>query len=43
MYYMNNMLVLDHHGLFIYLNNGYHGSFHDVNILCESNLYKNWC
>jgi len=40
---MNNMLVLDHHGLFIYLNSGYHDSFHDVNILCELNLYKNWC
>ncbi len=39
--YMNNIVVLDHCGLFIYLNNKYLGFFHDVNILHESNLYKN--
>jgi hypothetical protein len=41
MYFMNNMVVVDHHGLFIYLDVGYPCSFHDVIIMCESHLYKN--
>jgi hypothetical protein len=32
-YAMNNMVILDHQGLFIYINGGYLGSFHDVSIL----------
>jgi hypothetical protein len=30
---MNNMVILDHQALFIYINGGYRGSFHDVSIL----------
>ncbi len=41
MYFMNNMV--DHCGLFIYMNVGYPSSFHNVTIMCESNVYKNWC
>jgi hypothetical protein len=41
MYYINN--IVGHHGLFIYFDTRYLGSFHDVNIMCESNLYKNSC
>jgi hypothetical protein len=33
MYCMNNIMVADHHGLFIDLDLGYPGSFHDVSIL----------
>jgi hypothetical protein len=29
---MNNIVVLDHCELFIYLDNNYCGSFHDVSI-----------
>jgi hypothetical protein len=42
MYYMNNMIILDHCGLFIYLDTRYLGSYQDVTILRQSNLYKNW-
>jgi hypothetical protein len=38
---LNNMMVFNHHGVFTYLDNKYISSFHDVNILCELNLYKN--
>jgi hypothetical protein len=41
MHCTNNTVVLDHCRLFIYLDNGYFGSFHDVNILLKSNMYKN--
>ncbi len=41
MCFMNSMVVVDHHGLFIYLEVGYQCSFHDVTILHESHLYKN--
>ena len=30
MYYMNNVVIIDHHGLFIYVDLGYPGLFHDV-------------
>jgi hypothetical protein len=42
MYCMNNMIFLDHYGLFIYLDTGDPMSYHDVTILHQSNLYKNW-
>jgi hypothetical protein len=31
------------HGLFIYIDIGYHGFYHEVNILRHSSVYKNWC
>jgi hypothetical protein len=36
------MVVMDHYGLFIYLDSMYPTTFHDVNILCKSNILKNW-
>ncbi len=41
MYCMNNSVVVNHHGLFVYLDLRYPSSFHNVSILCESKLYKN--
>ncbi len=32
-YVMNNMVIVDHHGLFIYVDQGYPSSYHDVSIL----------
>ncbi len=40
---MNNMMVVDYCGLFIYVENRYFGSFCNVNILHESNMHANWC
>jgi hypothetical protein len=42
-YSMNNIVVVDHQGLFTYLDFGYLGSYHDVTILSQSELHKNWC
>jgi hypothetical protein len=42
MYCLNNTVVVDHNGLFIYVDTGYSGKFHDVNILRHSNLYREW-
>jgi hypothetical protein len=39
---MNNTMVVDHWGLFIYLDFGYLGSYHDVTILRQYELHKNW-
>ncbi len=33
---MNNIVVLDHCGLFIYLNNKYLGSFHDASYMNQT-------
>ncbi|KAL3700924.1 hypothetical protein R1sor_018946 [Riccia sorocarpa] len=41
-YSVNNTVVVDHSGLFIFIDSGYPGKFHDVSILRESDLYKNW-
>jgi len=42
MYCFNNTVVVDHNGLFIFIDPGYPGSLHDVNCLRQSDLYKNW-
>ena len=42
MYYMNNVVIVDHHGFFIYVDPGYLGSFHDVNCLRASDMYAAW-
>ena len=42
MYAMNNTIVVDHDGLIIYIDPAYPGSYHDVSILRESDLYKDW-
>jgi hypothetical protein len=41
-YSVNNTVVVDHDGLFTYVDPDYCGSFHDVNILRNSSLLKNW-
>ncbi len=43
MYCMNNTMVVNHHGLFIYLDLGYLGLFHDMNILWQLDIHMNWC
>ena len=43
MYSMNNVVIVDHHDLFIYVNPGYLGSFHDVSCLRASDMYETWC
>ena len=42
MYCVSNTVIVDHDGLFIYIDPGYPGSFHDVNCLRRSELYQNW-
>jgi len=42
MYAFNNTVIIDHDGLFIYIDPGYPGSFHDVNILRASDFHANW-
>jgi hypothetical protein len=42
-YAMNNIIILNHHGLFIYIDIGYPSSYHDVNVLWHSIVYKNYC
>jgi hypothetical protein len=41
-YAMITTIILDHHELFIYIEIGYFGSYHNVNILWWSNVYRNW-
>jgi DDE superfamily endonuclease len=41
-YCFNNTVVFDHDGLFIFVNSGYAGSFHDVNCLRHSILHREW-
>ena len=43
MYCMSNVVIVDHHGLFIYINPGYPGSFHDVTCLRALDMYGMWC
>jgi hypothetical protein len=42
MYLMNNTVIGDHRGLFIYMDVGYSGLYHDVIILCILDMHKNW-
>ena len=42
MYCMNNVVIVDHHGLFIYIDSTYLGSFHDVTCLHASELHDSW-
>jgi hypothetical protein len=40
---MNNIMILDHHGLFIYINSGYAlKSYHDVSIVHHLAVYREW-
>lgn len=40
---MNNTMVLNHHGLFIYINMSYFRFYHNINILHLSTIYWKWC
>jgi hypothetical protein len=42
-YVMNNIMICDHQGLFMYIDTNYLGSYHDVNILRHSSIYNQWC
>ena len=42
MYCMNNVVIVDHHGLFIYIDSSYPSSFHDITCLCASQLHRTW-
>lgn len=42
MYCFNNLVVVDHNGLFTYVEAGFGGSFHDVRVLRATNLAQNW-
>lgn len=42
MYCVNNTVIVDHDGLFIYVDSGFPGSYHDVTILRHSELHANW-
>jgi len=42
-YAMKNIVVLNHHGLFIYIGLDYNGSYHNVNIFQHSNIYHECC
>lgn len=41
-YGFNNTIAVDHDGLIIYIDPGYAGSYHDITILRQSDLYRNW-
>lgn len=41
-YGFNNTIAVDHDGLIIYIDPGYAGSYHDITILRQSELYRNW-
>lgn len=42
MYCMNNTVVVSHEGLFLHVDLGFPGSYHDVTILRHSHLFRNW-
>lgn len=42
MYSMNNIVVIDHDGLFIHVDTSFPGSYHDVNVLRHSPIYQDW-
>ena len=39
---MNNIVIVDHHGLFIYINSTYPGSFHNVTCIRSLELHGSW-
>jgi hypothetical protein len=41
-YCFNNIVVVDHDGLFIFVDPGHAGSYHDVNCLRNSDLHREW-
>ena len=43
MYSMNNIVIVDHHSLFIYVDSSFPRSFYDVICLHASQLHATWC
>ena len=43
MYCINNLVVVDHLGIFIYMEAGFPGAYHDINVLRRSDSAANWC
>ena len=41
LYYINNLDVVDHFGLFIYVEAGFLGAYHDINVLWRYGLAGN--
>ena len=41
MYCINNLVVIDHFGLFIYVEARFLGAYHDINVLRRSDLVAN--
>ena len=42
MYCMNNVVIVDHHGLLIYVDLSYPNLFHDVSYLHISEMHGTW-
>ena len=42
MYFLNSLVVVDHPGLFIYIEPGFPGAYHDINVLRHSDLNASW-
>jgi hypothetical protein len=42
MHSFNKVIAIDHDGLFIYIQAGFSGSFHDVRCLRQTDLFSNW-
>lgn len=42
MYCFNNTVIVDHFGLFIFIDPSYPGSIHDVKCLRKSEFFKKW-
>jgi len=42
MYCINNLVVVDHFGLFIYVEASFSSAYHDINVLQGSDLATNW-
>ena len=42
MYCIKNLVVVDHFGLFIYVEAEFPGAYHDINELWRSDLAANW-
>jgi len=40
---MNNIVILDHHGVFIYIDSSYLGFYHNAIILRHLAIYRNRC
>ncbi len=42
-YALKSIIILDHHGLLIYIHINYLGFYHNVNVQQHSNVYRDWC